>query len=173
MHMHIRYISYWSPTLFFFGVLLLLHQMLQLTQTSFPTVHYTMHGRQQTPSALPMLVPTETEQFSIDASMYIPKGGSNIVTIVPDDCIQSLSVNGQVIKDDRFPFCGNGVRGILINLGENTAHGWNMLHAEITDHGGYAGFSISALDRFSPIVLFITASLLIATVLYGYIRLTC
>ena len=167
-----KLIRHLAPLIFYVGALLILWQTWQLVNTSYANISYTMHGKAAVSSQFPILIPTEEDQFSVQALMHIPIFGSNKLIITPDDCLEKLNINNQTITNDRIPFCGNGVRSVVIDVSEYATQGWNALHAIITDNGGKAGFAI-AYAHTNPVLIVFASLLVIVTIIYGYCKIAC
>ncbi len=102
-------------------------------------------------------------RFNLKRTSFSP----SIYRIIPDDCLESLSINGQPVTDPSMPFC-DFVEGRTMNLETYLSSGTNTIEAFVRNSGGDAQFSMRAVwnDSTLPIAAIVAAlSLLIAALI--------
>lgn len=130
---------------------------------SFGVVTYVFEGDQAGQGALPLSVETKSSTLTVTFDMYLSHVHPTFFRIIPDDCLQSLRVNGTEVKDPRMGFCDYGA-GRHMNIGSLLRPGTNTIEAKIGDSGGRGGFSIEASPHDPMIISMIIIAMLASIV---------
>jgi Dolichyl-phosphate-mannose-protein mannosyltransferase len=88
--------------------------------------------------------------------------------IVPDDCLESLVINGEEY-DGEIPFCDFS-KGRIVDLGGYLQRGTNTIEARIRNDGGPGAFDFGASWR-DPSLLALFAAIALVPILYGILLL--
>ncbi len=128
---------------------------------------YTMNEEGENAFSMPLRTKTGDNaqiklRFTLSRSSFSPSA----YRIVPDDCLESLSINGQSVADPAIPFC-DFVEGRTLELGPYLVSGSNTIEAVVRNNGGDAQFSMRAVwnDSTLPIAAIVAALCLLAAAL--------
>ena len=110
----------------------------------FGEATYRFEGQEEQIGALPLFPKAESEFMEIRIPVEIPLLLPTTFLIKPDDCLEELSVNDEVVDDPLIPYCDYG-NGKPIDLTRWLKRGTNILQATVRDHGGDAGINVTVL----------------------------
>ncbi len=99
---------------------------------------------------LPFFVSSEGKKIDIRFPLTLPALHPNIFRVKPDDCIDSMEIDGKQV-DDRIAFCDFGA-GKPVDLSPYLRPGVNQVHAVLSDSGGIGGLSFAVSVR-DPLAL--------------------
>jgi hypothetical protein len=83
-------------------------------------------------------IPTKTTAVHFTLGLNIVHPQSYL--FVPDDCVQSIQINGQNVEDAQIPFCD--IRGKAIHIGRYVSIGDNAVTVVVENKGGDTGFTV-------------------------------
>jgi len=135
-----------------------------LAQPSIGTLTYQYDGHESKTGSHPLLVETESEKLTIQLPLYLSWLHPNKFFVKPDDCLEELRINGQVVSEPEIRFCDYSTLGRDINLKKYLQPGENTLLFIIKDGGGKGGLRLTPSR--TDVVLF---TLNIALVLFAAI----
>ena len=127
-------------------------------------VQYSFAEGELRPGVIPLFVPTEDKRMDVQLELHLPRFHVSQVRIKPDDCIESLEINGTPVDDEKMKFCDYD-SGRTLSLARYLQPGANTLHFVLRDDGGLGGVNVS-LDRADLLVLF--SDLLLLALIGGY-----
>ncbi len=121
---------------------------LLVTSPTFGPVTYQYDGKTLRNGSMPLSVPSDGKMLQVHATMELPTLHANVFTIIPDDCLKALTVNGVVVVSPALPFC-DYTKGRQIDLRQYLRAGENDLQFFLEDFGGMSGVSVrpSSVDR--------------------------
>lgn len=96
---------------------------------------------EETPFTMPLSITTgENVEVHVSLTMHVPVGMTRL-RFIPDDCLQSLTVNGQMVGGNELPFCDYS-KGRMLDLSDVVKPGENSIQAIVKNAGGPAAFTI-------------------------------
>jgi hypothetical protein len=128
---------------------------------AFGVVLYGYEGASLAPGTLPLSTESKGKVLLVRLEMRLSAVHPTLFRIIPDDCLQSLTVNGKAVDDPQMGFCDYGA-GRHIDLGRYIHAGANLLEAKVGDSGGRGGFSVEASPR-DPVIIALFIIVLLAT----------
>lgn len=112
-----------------------------MTLPTFGPVQYAVDGQESTEGKIPLSFPSRGNTISVDVPVTISQLTPRSLSIRPDDCLDTLKVNGIPVATDILPFC-DYTRGRTLDLHAYLHSGENILTLSIRDHGGMGGIDI-------------------------------
>lgn len=136
---------------------------------TFPTVggvRYHYDNQPEQVGRFPLNIDTAGKQLDIRFPLVLGFFHPRVYHLVPDDCVESMDINGKKVDADFFPLCDYTL-GRHVNLGPWLQQGVNDVHMVVNDAGGRGGlfFDVSTRD---PLVLLIAIIAVIIFFWYGY-----
>ena len=149
-------------------LLLLLSSVLYLNGKSRVSDVTVSYNNQTRPITLPYLKGSENRVRTFQIAMHVSHGrfGSGRFHVVPDDCLDALSVNGRSVDLSGIPrgrMCDYN-NGFEIDLGGYLHPGENEVLSVLQDHSGKRGFDLRPVIS-EPIALFFKFSLIFLAML--------
>lgn len=141
----------------FCGCMFVAVTCLALTAVRISDVSTAFDGH-DTETSLPAKFPSDqtgvrTVSFHLSVSPFHPRG----FYVGVDDCLESLEINGQDVKDEALPFCDFS-RGRTLDLDDYLRTGTNEVRATVRNDGGDGMFDLRPSTRdpafLFPLVLF-------------------
>ncbi len=77
----------------------------------------------------------------------------------PDDCVESVVVNGKALPAEAVGFCDGSGPGKVVDFGPGMVVGENIVHVLVKNDGGTMGFNV--FPRPTPIMVFLVTGLLL------------
>lgn len=114
---------------------------------------------------LPLEVKTQSKYLRVKGTMTLPAIHGSLFVLRPDDCIETMMVNGKALPADDVKFC-NARPGKRINLSGTLFPGKNSIEWNIRDTGGTGGMAMP-LSWLDPVFLALVSSLVLLIVLFG------
>jgi len=131
------------------------------TQNSgyFAADHYQLLDR------FPLTKDVGTEKVTVMTDLMIPRLAQHrFFRLRPDDCIESILVNGIEVPPNRAQFCDGAGPGRIFDFGPYTKTGRNTLTVVVRNTGGAMGFDLMA----SVTPLLLLSMLAVAAVMLWY-----
>lgn len=129
-------------------------------------VHYVFDGGSAQVGSLPLSVPSVGKDLSVTISLFLQPIHSTVLQIVPDDCLEQLSVNGRIVDNPRATFCDYTL-GRSVDVGRYLVAGTNTLVLRIHDAGGRTGASVSVAPSDPLVSACLVLFLVVLAVLIG------
>ncbi len=129
----------------------------------FDAIHYRVHGQPQATSELPLSVPTKGTGAILTMNFDLPRWYPTHYRISPDDCLETLWINGQEVKNSILPICD--LHGENVNLSAYLKSGTNTLQAHLKDFGGDLQFNMQVTPVLDPIFYLAAIPLILSLVL--------
>lgn len=117
----------------------------------FDTVSYAYEEQAPRAGALPLSVESAGKVLHVRFVMNLAQVHPHLFRVIPDDCLQSLTVNDKTVDDPSIGFCDYSA-GKHIDLRKWIHPGSNSVEASIGDGGGRGGLSIEASPH-DPVVI--------------------
>lgn len=131
---------------------------------------YALEDREEEPFEFPLKIGGDRKgllraQFTMELGLWHPTA----FLIIPDDCLETLEINGQAVDDRSLPFC-DYTNGRTFDLSDHLHAGENTIVATIRNHGGDAllHFERSWGDLTLLVPFFLLPLLLLALILFLY-----
>ena len=120
-----------------------LYQQYFLQQLHFSDVTYDLNGGEHIDGNMPLYVLTEGETIlTVRLLLDIPKGYPKSMRIIPDDCLESIAINGENVASDSLPICPPAAEGHVYDLTQYISTGKNVVQISVKDFGGLAALKI-------------------------------
>ncbi len=87
-------------------------------------------------------IPAHTD-FTISFNLELKEGEEPVYTIIPDDCILSIEVNGKIFPQSRIGNLCDYTQGVELDFSEWTKTGSNQLVVKTRNHGGPGGLKVN------------------------------
>lgn len=136
--------------------------------TVFPrvsTITYRFDGKEAGTGQNPLFVKSEGDHLFLRFSLFLPVGLPTTFKIKPDDCIDTLTINGKDVSADKAKYCDYTVFGRSLDLSEYLKKGENTFVVRLRDTGGKAGIRVTPHYTSLPFLL-LNHSPLFLVVLY-------
>lgn len=130
------------------GLLLL---TIRHAQPIITNVLYQVDGGDWHEATLPLVEPTTGEHVVLRFDLALPSPSPTYFTLVPDDCLLSLTINERAYDGTSIPFCDTS--GADFSLKQYLHRGKNAVTAVLRDDGGDLKFSMHPLVLRDPIFL--------------------
>ena len=111
-------------------------------QISFSDATYQMQGKEPVPFTMPFFRKGETEFVTVEFTMHLPLLFPYKFRLVPDDCIEKLTINGTSVQDNRVPYCPHYNIGEVYDLSAYLHPGENRFHVIVKDFLGEVGLKV-------------------------------
>lgn len=157
-------------TLLFLTFLALLWGVWNLVRPAFGTARYTIDGGPEQEGSLPLAFTSSGDLVVVNLLLTLSPLTPRTFSIRPDDCLETLAVNGEQVTTDTIPFC-DYTRGHAIDLTNVLHDGRNDLKFTIRDHGGMGGLDVQMV-RSTPLVLLLGGSAALLLIFYGVVLLS-
>ncbi len=119
-------------------------------------VTYQYRGRDAHTAALPFAVQTEADLMDIRFTMVLEPIHSGTFRVKPDDCIEQLAINSQIVDRRLASFC-DYADGRSLDLSPYLRTGRNDFHVTVRDQGGLGGLRLDVAEL-DPLLLLLWAS---------------
>jgi len=143
--------------------------LLSTTQIQFENGRYMVDDKETIFFKHPLVRRSDAASFTVELDVTVPFFHSNIIHIIPDDCLKELWVNDQLVQLTQ-QICWQG--GGTVNLRNYLGTGRNHIRAIVDDHGGMARFKIRPSIEKDPLYFIPTVLLIAGLFFYGYRRLS-
>lgn len=131
---------------------------------AYGPVTYSFDNKETHTTPFPLSVSTAGSTLQASFTVHLASVHPNVFTIVPDDCLDSLSINGFTVEgQDILPVC-DYEKGKTMNLSHFLKPGDNKFAVRMRDFGGSGGITMRA-DIADPLAF--TFASLFALVLFG------
>jgi hypothetical protein len=142
---------------------------MMATRVSTSDGIYIIDNEDETEFTLPLKLQGMDDANRIEARFILTLGFAypSIFHIVPDDCLESLEINGQRVTNAGLPFC-DFVNGKSVDLAPYLRPGDNTVIAEISNGGGDANllFQTSWADPVISFPVFLIGALILLLALF-------
>jgi hypothetical protein len=139
-----------------------------VSEPTFSRAAYFFEGTpdQQQSGDLPVLITSQNnENLHVSFDLTLGQLFPTVYRIKPDDCLNSVSINGQQLQTPDVQFCDYG-SGRPINLEPYLKSGVNHVQIVIGDQGGQVGIKMQS-DGSDPLLTLIIMGLLLSITLYS------
>jgi len=95
----------------------------------------------KTKSTFAIQSPQTQGDYTIKGKINFSWYSQHVINLQVDDCLKSITVNGQIVDLSTFnpkTLCKNDI-GLNINLSQYLKHGGNLIEFKVHDYGGYFG----------------------------------
>ncbi len=150
MPIHLLYRIIGSVLLFMFSIVLLLFTILNATPV-FSNVLYQVERGAWQKATLPLSTPTKGKSVRLRFDITLSSPRPTYFTLIPDDCLLSLRINGMSYDGTSLPFCDTSGADFSLKRFLYARH--NTVFAELRDDGGDLKFEMRPLVLRDPIFL--------------------
>lgn len=127
---------------------------------------YVANGQYEALDRLPMSRDTDADTVTIMTDITVPRLAQHrFYRIRPDDCVESLLVNGVPVPPFLVQFCDGAGRGRIFDLGAYLHTGKNTLTVEIRNAGGPIG--VDVIPSVTPLLFLALLTVALVMVWYG------
>lgn len=109
---------------------------------------------------LPLFVQSKGEYIHVRVPIILSPIHPSVFQLKPDDCIESLFVNGNEVTDPEAHFC-DYASGQPVDLGAFLRIGKNLVHVTIKDTGGLGGINMTVAAR-DPMLMLLRLLLILS-----------
>ena len=155
--------TFWLGSLVSAVAFLAVFFLYQFSVPVFLRASYEIDGK-ATQFAMPLQITQITETVPIDLEVYMPPMHPTVFRVTPDDCLESVIVNGYTLQGEEYSFCD--LMGRDLYLGEYLQPGKNDIRFIVKDYGGLTSFRINVATTDILFVL-LRIFLFFIPVLYG------
>jgi len=152
-------------------ILILLLLCKVFVSPSYGTVAYQYDNQEQKFGENPIFVNTESQYMTITVPVYLSVLHPTRFFIKPDDCLEQMEINGDLVQDSQIPYCDHTTLGKSLDLSSYVRAGANVFQFRVKDDGGLGGIRITAA-RFDTLLFFLNAVIVLFASLLVYIALT-
>jgi len=131
----------------------------------FENGQYITEGNDPIAFEHPLVRGSDAASFTVELDVIVPFFHSNVVHIIPDDCLKELWVNDQSVQLTQ-QICWQD--GGAVNLRGYLHTGKNHIRAIIDDRGGMARFKIRPSIEKDPLYSIPTVLLIAGLFFYSY-----
>ncbi|MBI3619091.1 glycosyltransferase family 39 protein [Candidatus Peregrinibacteria bacterium] len=118
----------------------------------YSSVFYRQGGGAMREGTLPLSVDSSGAAIDVGFMLTLNELHPRIYRVVPDNCLESLAINGQAVDLPDLPFC-DYTEGRHLDLGPWLHVGNNVIAARIRDDGGRGGMRIDVSPRDQLMIL--------------------
>ncbi|MFH1444059.1 MAG: hypothetical protein ABIG34_01565 [Candidatus Peregrinibacteria bacterium] len=143
--------------------------LIALRLSVFPQIGeitYRFDGKETGTGSNPLFVKSEGKNLYMRLSISLPAGQPTMYKIKPDDCIETLTINGKEVTSDIAKYCDYTTYGRPLDLSSYLKTGENTFLFRLKDTGGKAGLRITPQYTTLPFIL-LNYGALILTILYA------
>ncbi|PIP65153.1 hypothetical protein COU77_00995 [Candidatus Peregrinibacteria bacterium CG10_big_fil_rev_8_21_14_0_10_49_16] len=141
-HSLLIFLSILSVFLSFAGIVQYLQSEVSLTVSE---ARYVINGTEEHHSPLPLSFTSTGQDIDIFFDITHTSSTPTVFTVIPDDCLEELSINGTTFPHEDIPFC-DWSRGRTFDLTEVLHDGTNQIHARVKDNGNVGGLQLHAQE---------------------------
>ncbi len=135
----------------------------------FTNGFYAQDNQEPQEFTMPFITLGNGRMFTVTVDMYYPESLPGRVRFIPDDCLDSVEINGKRIESSQLPTCPEHGIGVVLDVSSYLAPGKNQVKARVRDLGGPTALYIEPdRDTTLPKILLYVC----AFVLVGYIAFT-
>lgn len=149
--------------------IILLPTVVALRMSLFPRIGpitYRFDEKEMGTGTNPLFVKSQGKYLFLRFSLFLPVGQPTTFKIKPDDCIESLTINGKTVAPKIAKFCDATYFGRSLDLSPYLRQGENAFVFRLKDTGGKAGIRITP-QYASLSFLLLNQGALILLVLYA------
>jgi len=152
-------------------LLLVLSVCYSSRQVSFLPSGYSFGSEDSQPFKLPLSFTREHSVATVSLQLRLGLLAPRRYHIVPDDCLEQLTINGKVYSSSLLPFC-DWEEGRVLDFRDYLRSGTNEIRMEVRNIDGQGGVNIS-VDRRDPLSFLLKVSFLLVLVWYSFCLIRC
>jgi hypothetical protein len=120
--------------------------------TSFREIGFVAQEKYESFERLPLARDVDAESIVVVSNIVVPKLGQHrFFRVRPDDCVDSIVVNGNVMPSELTNFCDGEGPGRIFDFGPYMQSGKNVVNITVRNTGGPIGLDMHA--SLTPLLL--------------------